>query len=263
MTDTMTPPQPQGTPQAPADQGAPPAIPMEPPMSAPGGETPPPDSAPEPSDSPPAVPNGNPPPEPLPAPDQAPAPDTGAPTEEGPDDAASGEKAEGEDKGVDIPINPDQKKANTPEEKIRQIADSYVIPISDSSIAFWAKADKAGDKFKDYAIQIASGLYPTFAAQIQMGLPTNVLLDPYIQVAQQVLGTMMSEPNWSDPKWGMALQGGLDPKTGRPVPMQLDQWRKALMSHPDHGWDKTPQAQERANQFVQALNQGFSGGQSS
>ena len=184
---------------------------------------------------------------------------------EGPSDAQEGpSEAPESDEGMPAPpkegtpVFPGQKLKHTGDEgKIEKIADDYVIPLSDQAIKEWAKTkDEAG--FKAYAEQIACGLYPTFAPQIMMGLPTRVLLDPYIQVAQQVLGPIMTEPNWSDPKWGQALQGGMDPKTGRPIPMQLNEWEKFLMTHDAHNWDKTPQAHERANQFVKAMNQGFS-----
>jgi hypothetical protein len=138
-----------------------------------------------------------------------------------------------------------------------KIASDYVVPISDIGLMKWSTTEKP-DAFKKYVEQMACGLYPTFAPQIQMGLPTRVLLDPYVEVAQQVLGFSMSKPNWSDPKWNAALQGGTDPKTGRPIPMTLDEWTKFLMQHPGHGWETTPEANSRAQQLIQAMQQGFS-----
>jgi len=139
--------------------------------------------------------------------------------------------------------------------EIERVAKDYVIPISDEAMKEWAKAGP--EEFKKYAEQVAMGLYPTFAPQIQQGIPTRVLLDPYIQVAQQVLGPVMSNPNWSDPKWSAALQGGIDPKTGRPIPMTLDEWRKHLMQSPGHGWEYSPQAHDRASQFNKIINDAF------
>jgi hypothetical protein len=156
-----------------------------------------------------------------------------------------------------------ERPAASPEGKkpdeIRKIAEDYVIPISDEAIATWAKS--TSEDFKKYAEQVSSGLFPTFAPQIQQGIPTKILLDPYVQVAQQALGAAMEEPNWTDPKWNAALQGSLDPKTGRPVPMTLDEWRKFLVQSPDHGWDKTDQAHNLANDFADKLHQQFGGDQ--
>lgn len=144
--------------------------------------------------------------------------------------------------------------------EIQKIADDYVIPISSEGIVHWQKIDKP-EEFKKYAEQVSSGLFPTFAPQIMAGLPTKVLLDPYVQMAQQILGPVMNEPNWNDPKWSAALQGAVDPKTGRPVPMTLDQWRQHLMTDPGHGYDRTPEAHSRANDFVTELHKQFGGQQ--
>lgn len=158
-----------------------------------------------------------------------------------------------------IPVVPDEKGGKAGE--VKKIADDYVIPISDGAISEWDKNGGA-EAFKKYAEQIAIGMYPTFAPQIQAGIPTRILLDPYVQIAAQTLGPMMTEPNWADPKWSAALQGGVDPKTGRPVPMNLDEWRKYLMNDPSHGWDKSPQAQQHATNLTDAIHAAFGGGQS-
>jgi hypothetical protein len=143
--------------------------------------------------------------------------------------------------------------------EIEKIANDFVVPISDEALEEWTKAGP--EEFKKYAEQVAQGMYPTFAAQIAAGIPVRILLDPYIEVAKQTLGPKMGEPNWSDPKWSAALQGGIDPKTGRRIPMSLDEWRQHLMTHPGHGWEFTSQAHEKAQQFAQILQQGFGGQQ--
>jgi hypothetical protein len=236
MTDTMTPP-PEATPPMP--EGAAPMPEAAPVMETPGA-------------TPPSVADT-----PM-TPPGAEAPDAEAPEGGAPDEGDEGMAPPPED---GTPTFPGQKLKHTGEEgKIEKIADDYVIPLSDEAMSEWAKAkDEKG--FKAYAEQVACGLYPTFAPQIQMGLPTRVLLDPYVQVAQQVLGSMMSEPNWSDAKWNQALQGGTDPKTGRPIPMTLDEWRKFLMKEPGHNYEQSPQALETAHTFGKALNDAFNGRQ--
>jgi hypothetical protein len=232
MTDTMTAAFPEGT-----------GTPMPPPPEPPASRT----VADAPEPAPPADPTQTPPP-------------TDAPTEESdqPTDGQPADDQPAEETGdTGTPTFPGQRLVHTGKVgEIEKIADDYVIPLSDQAMNEWAKSSDS-KAFKAYAEQVACGMYPTFAPQIQAGLVTRVLLDPYIQVAQQVLGPVMTEPNWSDPKWSAALQGGMDPKTGRPVPMQLDEWRKFLMQHPGHNWDKSPQAMQRAQQFAQVLNQGF------
>lgn len=170
-----------------------------------------------------------------------------APTEAAPADAAPEEMPKpGPEANIGEP-----PKGN----EIKKIADSYVIPISDEAIKKWQKVGP--EEFKKYAEQVAVGMYPTFAPQIQAGMTVDVLLDPYVEVAKQVLGPVMGEPNWSDPKWSAALQGSVDPKTGRRIAMSLDEWRQHLMSHPGHGWEFSPQAHEKAKQFSDIVNSAF------
>jgi len=180
------------------------------------------------------------------------------PDAEAPEETASETPSEpGVKGGVEIPTFPGQPlKHSGKEAEIEKIANDYVIPMSENAIAEWAKGSNP-EAFKAYAEQVAIGMYPTFAPQIQAGIPVRILLDPYIQVAQQVLGSVPEEPNWTDPKWSAALQGGVDPKTNRPIPMPLDQWRAFLMQHPAHGWQNSPQAHNRAGQFSDMLNRAF------
>lgn len=195
------------------------------------------------------------PPTPGPAPDQeTPAEDKTEPTEEAPPT----EGAPTEAPPTTPPAPAEEEKVGGAEGKIQKIADDFVIPISDEARAAWAK-DPEG--YAEYAKQVATGLYPTFAPQINMGMTVKVLLDPYVEIAQQVLGEQMGEPNWSDPKWAKALDGGIDPKMGRPIPMPLADWKAYLMSEPSHGWDKTPQANALVHSFGQQMNAAFNGGE--
>ena len=213
------------------------------------------------------------------------------PTDTPPDEAAmQGGTSEPAEQAPPIPEAPNAEDHGTGAEKtIRKIADDYVIPMSDEAVKVWAKTlksepepdaepdndvddekpaakgskakpePKPEDAFTEYAKQVACGLYPTLATQIQAGIPTRVLLDPYIQVAIQVLGPVMTEPNWSDPKWNKALQGGIDPVTKRPAPMALNDWRMAIKMDPAHGWQNSPQAIQTAHAFGKALNDSFGG----
>lgn len=188
----------------------------------------------------------------------APEPEPTQPDEEAPatDEAQPGD-VQGEAPPEVPPMPTEEEKPGGAEGKIQKIADDFVIPISDEARKAWSK-DPEG--YAEYAKQVAMGLYPTFAPQINMGMTVKVLLDPYVEIAQQVLGEQMGEPNWSDPKWAKALDGGIDPKMGRPIPMPLADWKAFLMSEPSHGWDKTPQAHALVHSFGQQMNTAFNGG---
>jgi len=155
-----------------------------------------------------------------------------------------------QEKLTDIPTLPTEKGKDS---GLKKIADDYVVPISESALAEWKKVgDEA--KFKEYVTQVSMGLYPALAPQIQAGIPTRFLLDPYVQVAQEILGPVMTEPNWSDPKWAVALQGGQDAKTGRPSLMPLNQWRLHVMSDPSHGFAASPMGQQHADNLIKAIH---------
>jgi hypothetical protein len=150
---------------------------------------------------------------------------------------------------------------------LKSMAHDYAVPLSDGTMDKIAKDGLTPEKvkaFEDYIKTTAMGLYPTLATQIKAGIPTAYLLDPYRQVAKQMLGED-HEPNFaSDPKAEAALSGGADPATGRPAPMSLDQWKGHIRSHPGFGWGNTPAAHEQANATMQAISQqmlGTSGGQ--
>lgn len=232
MTDTMTPPPAEGAPA----EGTP--------------ELPP---TPPPSPGEPAAPIGQ--------PDAPPSPE--APPVEPPaqEESPAGEQppAQEEPEGSGIPSLPIDEKGTSLKAEIRQIANEYVIPISDSAVNAWADSikDKDTKPFKDYAKQVATGLYPTLAVQIEMGLPTRILLDPYLELAEKTFGEMPEEPDWTDHKWSAALQGNVDPKTGRGTPMTLSQWGDFLRTEPSHNFDSSPKAVEKVQDFIKAMDASF------
>jgi hypothetical protein len=144
---------------------------------------------------------------------------------------------------------------------MKQLAHDYAVPMSEGTLKQIAEdmTPQKAKAFEEYLKTTAQGLYPTLAPQIEAGIKTAYLLDPYRQVAKQMLGED-HEPNFmTDPKSSAALNGGHDPKTGRPVPMSLDEWKGHIQSHPAFGWDKTPAAHEQVNNVMQQLEQAMSG----
>jgi hypothetical protein len=139
---------------------------------------------------------------------------------------------------------------------LKSLAHDYAVPMSHGTlqqIAGDALAPEKVKAFEEYIKTAAQGLYPTLAPQIKAGIPTAYLLDPYRQVAKQVLGEDHEPDFMGDPKSSAALSGGMDPATGRPAPMSLDQWKGHLMSHPGFGYDQTQQAQETIANALQGM----------
>jgi hypothetical protein len=141
-----------------------------------------------------------------------------------------------------------------------QMAHNYQVPVSEGTIQQIVGDNATPEKaksFEDYLKTSAQGLYPSFAPQIAAGIPTAFLLDPYRQTAKQMLGENF-EPNFlNDAKASAALTGGQDEKTGRPIPMSLDQWRSHIMAEPGFGWGYTKDAHERVNTMLANLKSGL------
>lgn len=162
------------------------------------------------------------------------------------------------------PIETPEAKSMT-EADLVTLAHNYHVPMSNEAIKGIVGDGKEVppakvQAFEDYLKKTASGLYPTLAPQIQAGMPTAYLLDPYRQVAKQVLGDQF-EPNFqTDPKMRAALQGATDPQTGRAVPMSLDQWQQHLKSDPTFGYLDTPKGQQEKADVLRQISQAFQQG---
>lgn len=162
---------------------------------------------------------------------------------------------------------PQAEEAKAPEKTMtladmKQMAHDYAVPMSEGTLKEISQdmTPERAKAFEDYIKTTAQGLYPTLAPQIAAGIKTAYLLDPYRQVAKQMLGEE-AEPNFvADPKASAALSGGRDPKTGRPVPMSLDEWKGHIQTHPGFGWKNTPAAHETMANVLQGLAQEMGAG---
>lgn len=158
------------------------------------------------------------------------------------------------------------------------IAHTYLVPISDATInqraALAAQAGTGYESkenevagFRKYIQTQAAALYPSFATQINKGVTTQTLLNPYAEVAAKTLGYGTASATetavdalgitWLDPKWNPALSGG-KAETGKlSAPMSLTQWRQHLITTPQYGWSKTATAQQMKLNVGQSLAQAF------
>ena len=153
-------------------------------------------------------------------------------------------------------------KSMTPAD-MKQLAHDYAVPMSEGTLKQIAEdmTPAKAQAFEEYLKTTAQGLYPSLAPQIAAGIKTAYLLDPYRQVAKQMLGEQAEPDFMTDPKASAALSGGHDPKTGRPVPMSLDEWKGHIRSNPGFGYQDTPAAQEQMQSLAQGLHQEMGAGE--
>jgi hypothetical protein len=143
---------------------------------------------------------------------------------------------------------------------MKKLVDDYHIPMTDSSLNEMGTdmTPEKGKAFEEFVKTTAQGLYPTLATQIKSGIPTKHLVEPYRQVAKQMLGEDRELDFVGDPKASAALTGGFDPATQRPAPMSLNQWKSHIQSHPGFNWEQTQNGQEWHQNVAQSINQMFS-----
>lgn len=161
---------------------------------------------------------------------------------------------------ADAPAKAEPKADEQPLEEPKSIGETagdYLIPQSSAANMAW-QGNEAG--FQKHAVETAKGMFPTMAPQLDQGITMKTLVDPYVQIAKQVLGPNAA-PDWTDPKWTKALDGGFDPQTKRPAPMSMNQWIAFLKSDPGHDYDHKPQAVAQAKNFANALHRSFGTGQ--
>lgn len=146
---------------------------------------------------------------------------------------------------------------------MQSIADDYMLPASSQGLAAQAKeylnagltATQAEANYKQAAQQQASALFGgAFATQIDSGISTKTLLDPYTSLAEKTLGVDPSTINWTSPQWQSALMSGsMDPTTKRPSVATLSQFSSKIMQDPSFGYQYTDEAQNSAGSLVASL----------
>ena len=253
MTDTMPTEQPQPAPEeaSPEDvsMGGPTGAPMDGSMGSPMGS---PEGALSPPDTPGTLP--------MPEGEESPQGES-----EGPPEAMEGEGPEGMPAGAEE--DPEIAAHMPIAEVVVGISHDYMIPMSEESLAQWvhhlvmqkASPEEADKTFRPYAEKIAEGLYPAFAAQIKKGVPVTTLVTPYAEVAKGMVGDD-AQPNFNEPHWNAALTGGRD-ADGRPSPMNMQEWKKHVSSHPSFDYASTDHAKAKFADAVNHIKQAFTGGQ--
>jgi hypothetical protein len=101
-------------------------------------------------------------------------------------------------------------------------------------------------------IEQAKSLFPGLTSALDQGVTVRQYAEPYLQIAQQELGTNINAISLTDPKWNAAVNQ-IDPKTGQRVSMNLSDWTSKIRSDSQYGYDTTEQARTRAAQLSTQL----------
>lgn len=140
--------------------------------------------------------------------------------------------------------------------KVKKQMDDYGVPMSDQAILGWATKLSQGAvddaAVLGYAQQSAMSLFPGLKDAISRGVTVRQYADPYLQIAQQELGTNPDTVSFTDPRWMRALNN-IDPKTGQRLSMSLTDWTSLIRSDATYGYDNTEKANTQAAEFGSRL----------
>ena len=154
------------------------------------------------------------------------------------------------------------------QQTIQNVAGQYLVNASPDMIKFWTNAamqNGAADpatanselqaSLQNYLAQQASQRFPFMKDAIAQGMTPQQYLDPYTQQAAKTLSTSTDAIDWTDPKYQAALLG--NDSMGNPLPLNVDQFNKNLMSNPIFGYSKTAGAIQQAYATANTIEQTF------
>ena len=159
--------------------------------------------------------------------------------------------------GHQFHYNPTAKTQAPVVDQIKQLADQYLVPISNADMQKWGSQLIAGNidanNLESYVKAQAKSLFPTLAGAIDSGVTVRQYVSPYGQLAAQN-GVVASadDINWMDPRYQKALFQ-VDPKTGQRTAMSLADWQDTIRTDPAFGYSHTDQAKSTAADLATQL----------
>lgn len=138
---------------------------------------------------------------------------------------------------------------------LRQTASNYGVNLSDTTFNEWVNKVAVGQEneqsFQQYALQIAKGLYPGIATQLENGQTYQQIVDPYRQLAGRTLEMNADTIDFTDPKWARAVTHTTD--KGEQRPMNYNEWASYLRQDRSFGYEFTTAARQQAYQISNDL----------
>jgi hypothetical protein len=143
-------------------------------------------------------------------------------------------------------------------DELRSIASQYGVPVSDATLSEQLqqilRGERTPEQFTDYYREMAKRQYGSISAQLDQGYTVKQILDPYLDIATRELGVSKDSMLLTDPKWTKMLQ-----QNGGQSMLTYDEWRKALRTDKDYGWDKSAVARQEAVNLAGNFAKAFGG----
>lgn len=140
-------------------------------------------------------------------------------------------------------------------QNIRETANAYGLKLSDESVNRWATSIATGQetkqRFQQYALNTAKGLFPAIASQLDSGLTFQQVVDPFRNVASQILEISPQSIDFTDPKWARAIS--TVEQNGQQRMMSFSEWGDYLRTERSFGYEYTSDAQQKAYKVANDL----------
>lgn len=143
-------------------------------------------------------------------------------------------------------------------DKLKGIAQDYLIPVSNATLQKWTQDVLAGnvdaESFTGYAQQQAKSRWPGLAAAIDRGVTVKQYTDTYRETIAQALEIDPDSIDLASPKWSKVIDQ-MDPKTGTRTAMTLSDAATYARSQPEFA--HTAQARQQSAQLIGFLGKTF------
>ena len=140
---------------------------------------------------------------------------------------------------------------------LRTLAKAYGIPINDDFINEKVREGLGQENPADWLAgqrgvfqQQAKVLYPSVSDLLDT-TDVETIMQPYRNMAFDLLGIPPGQQNLTDPMWNTALKGP------NGVPMSIDDWQATLKTDKRYGYTKTAKGREEVSSMTQDLLRAF------
>lgn len=130
---------------------------------------------------------------------------------------------------------------------LKQTANEYGVVLSQQTFNKWvsdiASGKETKETFQQYALNTAKTMFPALSQQLDAGLTFQQIVDPYKNVAANILEINPDSINFLDPKWSRAVSM-VDGNQQRM--MNYNEWGDYLRQERSFGYEYTSEARSRA-----------------
>lgn len=151
------------------------------------------------------------------------------------------------------------RRLNESRTEIRNLANQYLMPLSNEGLDQWTRqvvtGDITPDDFRSYLVDQAKGKWGAIAGALDRGTTVVQFMEQYRQTAAQELGVPLEAVDLNDPKWRRPIE--MSDGKGNQVPMTLYDWQSEIRKNPVYGWDRSINGRTMAAEFRTRLEETF------